>query len=177
MLPELFVQVYYYSLPLRSSLLRVWATSKRARKHTDVLLFERSKEDGNVSLQKFCNAAEGSRPWGVDLPVARSFCNCVDSDDKCRWKRTHTEKPQKFKEHFACFRSTCHHTDLQLAVFAEGFTVREINGTHIVVQDFDWSMGRFPLDDRRAYSMKVFSVSLVNCSLCNLHSTSTADFG
>jgi hypothetical protein len=159
-LPELFCQLYYNCLPLTSSLLRVWATSKRARAHSDLLVINRACKVQEFSVLKLCYAPYASRPWSLDLPLAQSFCNCRGgSSNEPRWNRTHIKESTANREHFACYRSSCLHTDLQIAVFAEGFTMKEVNGTTVVLQKYNQRTRMFPLDTRNAYKIKVTLVS------------------
>ncbi|KAG9103509.1 hypothetical protein FRC06_010291 [Ceratobasidium sp. 370] len=55
-------------------------------------------------------------------------------------------KPPAFGEHFMIMQTSCNHARLYIAVFHEGFETLDIGSTSIVRQEFDQSLGAFPLD-------------------------------
>lgn len=157
-LPELFMQLYYNGLPLKSSLLRIWATSKRARVHTDLFVVDRPEFGAKISVQKYSYAAN-NRPWSIDLPVGRSFCACASKEEESQWRQLPLTSKLRFGEHFACYRSKCDHADLQIAIYVEGFELRSVRGTQVLLQDYDFDLRCFPFDTHDRFCMKVSVVS------------------
>ncbi|KAG9096709.1 hypothetical protein FS749_007904 [Ceratobasidium sp. UAMH 11750] len=166
--PEIFVKLYYNGLPLKTSLLDVWSKSKQVRERTNLVVIENPGNDQTRTILKYTYAPVYSRPWGLYLPVARSFCMCSPRDADVDWKRiTHrTPKAHKqsktppFGEHFAIVQSSCKHARLFFAVFHSGFDTLDIGGTTIVRQQFDLSLGSFPLDMSSRVCMRVIKVSV-----------------
>ncbi|KAG8721235.1 hypothetical protein FRC08_014787 [Ceratobasidium sp. 394] len=152
--PEIFVKFYYNGLPLKTSLLGVWSKSKDVREHTNLLVIENPGNEQTRTISKYTYAPLSTRPWGLHLPVARSYCMCSPHDDDVRWHRISHRIPKAskrskrpaFGEHFVVLQASCKHTRLYIAVFQEGFETLDIGGTTIVRQDFDPSLGAFPLD-------------------------------
>lgn len=152
MMPELFVQLYYNSAPFKKALLQVWAKSKRARVHTDLLVIDGPRDAKLKSIQKCIFAPENSRPWGIYLPTTHSLCGCRDY--KSRWKLRYMNISGKYGECFYCYRATCGHSDIALAVFTQGLKQLEIDGTHIVVKHYNASSRCFPMDGHDYYKIK-----------------------
>lgn len=157
--PELFVQLYYNSAPLKSSLLRVWAKSKRARFHTDLLVMDQVPGKGEISIQKWTYAPEASRPWGIDLPDPASFCSCTGNNWRSRWKRIGNPPKPRFGECFYRYRSGCKHSDVAVAIFVEGLKAIPVDGTQIVIQGYDHGQKTFPLDRSGAFKIAAAVVS------------------
>ena len=159
-LPELFTQLYYNGLPLRSSLLRVWARSKRARVHTDLFVIDRIAPAARPLVQKYMYAPESSRPWGIDLPVSYSFCAC-SKENNSRWKKIFWAPKLKFGEQLVCYRSECGHVDLRIAIFTKDVTkcLRQASGTFVLLQDYSRDLCCFPFDGYDRFQMKISLVS------------------
>lgn len=154
MLPEVFFQIYYNGATLKSSLLRVWASSKRARAHTDLLVIDGIHNETGITVKKYCYSPVASRPWGVDLPPPRTFCNCATIVQDPRWRKLQYNDDARFEEYFACYRSACKHVSLRVAVFAKGLQSIQVRGTQVVLQEFISDMGRFPLDSYDHFTIR-----------------------
>lgn len=124
----------------------MWVKSKRARFHTDLLVIDGLSEPSELSVRKYSFAPVTSRPWGIDLPSVSSFCRCGENDPTHCWKYLYRNRKATYGERFFCFRSSCGHSDVALAVFVEGTQEMEIDGTHVVLQDYNESLTCFPLD-------------------------------
>ncbi|KAG8732398.1 hypothetical protein FRC10_000947, partial [Ceratobasidium sp. 414] len=159
MFPEMFMQLYYNTAPLKSALVKTWSRSTRSREHTDLLVIEYPGDPAKRTIQKFCYAPASSRPWGVDTPLARSFCNCVENDSEVRWVRRRGFRGTKFGEYFGTLHSSCKHTVLYVAVFAKDFRQVQISGTAIVVQPYSEQLKCFPLDSHERFRFEVAKVS------------------
>ncbi|KAG9128203.1 hypothetical protein FRC07_003134, partial [Ceratobasidium sp. 392] len=139
-LPQMFVQMYYIGSSLHSALVRVWATSKRARLHTDLLIFDNRKQNLGVLVEKYTYGSKASRPWGVDLPTPDSLCACAN-DEKAdvKWNRQ------------------------EGVSFAHGEYFRAINvlsaaGVQVVKEAFDYKRNEFPLDMEDCVHMEFHKV-------------------
>lgn len=152
MMPELFVQLYYNSTPFKKALLQVWAKSKRARFHTDLLVIDGPRDGAHQSIQKWIFAPEKSRPWGIDLPAANTLCGCPAI--QAGWKSRYQNNSGKYGEYFHCFTSRCGHSEIAVAVFTEGQKQVDIGGTHVVMHDFDVSKNRFPMNGHDYYKIR-----------------------
>ncbi|KAG8718791.1 hypothetical protein FRC08_004352 [Ceratobasidium sp. 394] len=155
MLPEVFLQLYYNSRTPRSSIVGVWSKSKRCRFHSDLVIIDHAKDPAARSVQKYTFAPRYSRPWGVSLPVARSFCKCGQSNSEITWKRRSKSDKTKFGESFAVMVSSCKHFILYLAVFVGDLETIDMSGTVIVAQRYDDDRGYFPLDSYDRFKIKV----------------------
>ncbi|KAG9080276.1 hypothetical protein FRC06_006841 [Ceratobasidium sp. 370] len=171
--PEMFVKFYYNSLPLKTSLLGVWSKSKEVREHTNLLVIENPGNERTRTISKYTYAPLSSRPWGLDLPVARSFCMCSPRDGDVYWKRISHQTPKAgkqskrpaFGEHFVIMQTSCKHARLYIAVFHEGFETLDIGGTTIVRQEFDLSLGAFPLDMRSRVCKRVIKCHIISLNV------------
>jgi hypothetical protein len=151
MLPEVLVDLYYYGSPLKSTLLRIWAKSKRVRIHTGLLVMERSQQRDRLVITKYEYCSDNSRPCGVDLPMTESLCGCWGKGGS--WK--HIYSKIKFGERFLYLRSTCCQTELHLAIFLGPRRVVQIHGAHVAIEDWDYDQGRFTFDPARMVVMRV----------------------
>lgn len=151
MFPEFFLHLYYNSLPFQKSLRLVWAKSKRARFHTDLLVINRSRGSREISIEKILYAPKASRPWGIHLPTTGSLCGCKSD---VRWKLRWTKPKQEYGELFFLYRSSCAHTEIAVAVFVDGLKSIQVDGTLIVVQHYDTHLGGFPLDRHDRFRIK-----------------------
>ncbi|EUC54397.1 hypothetical protein RSOL_045870, partial [Rhizoctonia solani AG-3 Rhs1AP] len=152
--PELFGQIYYNGAPLKTALVRVWATSQRARAHTDILLIEDLRSQ--PSIKKYRYGSLSSRPYGVDLPAPWSFCHCANTGDSPKWKRKAWSSKLLHNEFLMRYRTSCGHAHLDLAIFVGTAHIRKAAGVQVVVEDFDHLTGMFPLDSPHSIAMKPF---------------------
>lgn len=154
--PELFIHLYYFSAPLRSSLLRTWAKSPEARAHTGFIVIDRSHwSEGLPSVTKFEHAPHTSRPLGFDLPLIPSICGCWNKH--ALWKSRHASTA--FGEQFCFYRSSCCSLELHLAIFTDKRTLLHAHGTTIMQEPWDPSTRNFSFDELRMVHMRV-SVSI-----------------
>lgn len=172
--PEVFLQLYYNSRPLKTSLLGVWSKAKQARVHTDLVVIERPGDANKRTIHKYCYAPENKRPLGLQLPLARAYCVCVPNDSDVKWGRLDRHRSLvgaqslKFDEYFTMMASSCGHTLLYIAVFNQGFDVLSVGGTTVLRQAYDFELGHFPLDMNSRFRMQVASVSLSAGAFTNL---------
>ncbi|KAG9098821.1 hypothetical protein FS749_002882 [Ceratobasidium sp. UAMH 11750] len=161
--PEVFLQLYYNSRPLKTSLLGVWSKGKQVREHTNLIVVEQPGNKEKRTIHKYCYAPENSRPLGLKLPLARAYCLCMPNDSDIKWERLGRHRslmgtrPLRFDEVFAVMRSSCKHTLLYIAVFNHGFDVISIGGTTIVRQAYDSDLGCFPLDMHGRFRLQIAS--------------------
>ncbi|KAF8595553.1 hypothetical protein BDV93DRAFT_564255 [Ceratobasidium sp. AG-I] len=149
--PELFVELYYYSTPLRSALLRCWAKSREARSHTGLILMAKSDQDSRLIVSRFEYGAKSVRPHGVYLPMPASICGCWDKSP--RWKPHYDSISHG--ERFYFLVSTCCRLELHLAVFVGDRRVIEMHGTTIVEEPWRSQKDKFDLDDPDNVSWRV----------------------
>lgn len=158
-LPELFVELYYFGSPFRSSILRVWAKSPVARTHTGLLVMERSdRVQETLHVTRFEHAPPNSRPLGVDLPEVTSLCDCWKRQDKDdahdpRWNRHH--QSMGHGEIFLFFRSTCCNVELHVAIFPGFRRQVQAHGVLIAEEVWDEKLQRFTFDFSDMVKMQV----------------------
>lgn len=151
MLPETMVNLYYYGAPLRSTLLRIWAKSKRVRIHTGLLVMERFEQADCLALTKYDYSSDNSCPWGVDLPMTASLCGCWGKQGS--WKHVHSKI--EFGERFLFLRSTCCRMELHIAIFLGSRRIVQVHGAHVAVEDWDPDRCSFTFDPSRMVVMRV----------------------
>ncbi|CAE6434939.1 unnamed protein product [Rhizoctonia solani] len=150
--PELFVNLYYFGLPLRSSLLRTWAKSEEAREHTGFLVMERAAgRNKPFGVSKF-EHAPNSRPFGIDLPMAPSVCGCWDKSPH-HWSLRHSSNA--FGERFSFYISSCCSLELHVAIYTDRRTVFNAHGTMIMEEKWDPASERFSFDPITMVCMKI----------------------
>ncbi|CUA74691.1 hypothetical protein RSOLAG22IIIB_05658 [Rhizoctonia solani] len=150
--PELFVHLYYFGSPLRSSLLRTWAKSEEARQHTGLLLMDRpTGRNQPFAVSKFEHAPT-SRPFGVDLPMVPSICGCWDKHPH-HWSPRHTS--EAFGERFLFYTSSCCSLELHVAIYTDRRIVFEAHGTTIMEEKWDPGAESFSFDPMTMVCMKV----------------------
>ncbi|KAF8595565.1 hypothetical protein BDV93DRAFT_574727 [Ceratobasidium sp. AG-I] len=157
-LPELFVELYYFASPFKSSMLRVWAKSLVARTHTGLLIMERSNRAmEELYVSRFENAPPSARPIGVDLPEVTSLCGCRgtenDEANNARWKRLHASTA--FGEAFFFFRSTCCGVELHVAIYLDFRRVLQAHGITFVEEAWDRELQRFSFDESDMVVLKI----------------------
>ncbi|KAF8597010.1 hypothetical protein BDV93DRAFT_513685 [Ceratobasidium sp. AG-I] len=149
-LPELFLELYYFSSPLRSAALRVWAKSRETRAHTGLLLMERSDwKTESLYVSRFEHAPPESRPIGVRLPMVDSLCGCWDSEGT--WSRRYQSK--NHGEHFFYYGSTCCSVELHIAIYEGRRQILNAHGTTIVEETWDSEQKKFTFDRARMVTM------------------------
>ncbi|KAG9101960.1 hypothetical protein FS749_001009 [Ceratobasidium sp. UAMH 11750] len=160
--PELFMQLYYNTSPLKTALLNTWSKSNRARTHSDLLVIEHPSDPTKRTVHKYSYAPSASRPWGIDTPLACSFCNCQEDDSQLTWVRSRERRSRAkvFGEYFTTLHSSCKHTVLYLAVFAKDFKLIRISGTKVAVQVYSEELRCFPLDNHERFLFKVAKYDL-----------------
>ncbi|KAG8716465.1 hypothetical protein FRC08_009472 [Ceratobasidium sp. 394] len=155
--PELFTHLYYFGAPLKSSLLRTWAKSREARRHTGFILMDRVDcGTGLLEVSRFEHAPHTSRPYGFDLPMLPSLCGCwhkSSPDSSPHWSPYHVS--QKFREVFSFFVSTCCSFELHIAIYTGCRTVRDAHGTKIVEELWDTAAERFHFDSLTMVAIKM----------------------
>ncbi|CUA75195.1 hypothetical protein RSOLAG22IIIB_05760 [Rhizoctonia solani] len=150
--PELFVHLYYFGLPLRSSLLRTWAKSEEARQHTGLLLMERpTGRNQPFAVSKFEHAPT-SRPFGIDLPMVPAVCGCWDRYPH-HWSLRHTSNA--FGEQFSFYTSSCCGLELHIAIYTDRRIVFNAHGTTIMEEKWDPGAERFSFDPMTMVCMKI----------------------
>ncbi|QRW17493.1 hypothetical protein RhiXN_02415 [Rhizoctonia solani] len=155
MFPELFVQIFYNGITLKSALLWVWATSKRSRTHSNILLMDNLRVDPTV--KKLCYGSLSGRPFGVDLPLPWSLCTCARSNASVSWVPKLRKAIFSHNEYLMRYRTTCKHTHLDLAVFTGEAEIRTPAGVQVVIEKFDFHRLTFPLDSQDSVCMRPHS--------------------
>jgi hypothetical protein len=161
--PELFVHLYYFGSPLRSSLLRTWAKSEEARQHTGFLVMERPNGRNKPLVVSKFEHAPTYRPFGFDLPMVPSLCGCWDKHPH-HWSLRHSSSA--FGEQFSFYISSCCSMELHIAIYTDRRTVFDAHGTTIMEEKWDPVSERFSFDPMTMVCMKI-SVSTV-VQLCCL---------
>ncbi|KAG8682301.1 hypothetical protein FRC09_016865 [Ceratobasidium sp. 395] len=150
-LPELFVNLYYFGAGLENSLLRIWGKSTGVRKHTGILLMERAGRGSEFNVKKYMHSPPASRPYGVELPVSNSICGCR-SDSKWRYK---TEIQNRLEVVFV-YRSSCCEVELQVAIHATHRRRIKMYDTTITEEFWHYATQSFLFTERENVAMRVF---------------------
>lgn len=153
-LPELFVELYYFASPFRSSVLRVWAKSAVTRIHTGLLIMERSDRlTEGLHVSRFEHAPTNTRPIGVDLPDVTSLCACSKlGNNDAKWKCHHSS--DAYGEGFYFFRSSCCRLELHVAIYKDRRCIRRAHDIIFVEEEWDWDLQRFTFDSSDMVCMK-----------------------
>ncbi|QRV78018.1 hypothetical protein RhiJN_06033 [Ceratobasidium sp. AG-Ba] len=150
-LPEIFLNIYYFGSPLRSSCNRVWGRSVDARYHTGLLFIDRATPQEQFLVTKILHAPPQHRPYGLTLPDCSSICGCTSGQPKWTYK---TEKQHR-KEFIYIYISSCRHVDLRVAVYPSRRRIVERFGTQFVEEDWDKEKRQFHFDEPTMVRMLV----------------------
>jgi hypothetical protein len=154
--PELFAQIYYNSIPLESAVVRVWAASKRARVHTDILMIYELRTQPIV--RKYRYGSLSSRPYGIDLPAPWSFCSCARANTAVSWELKH-HYPVRHGERLMRYKTSCKHAHLDVVIFPGEAKIRSSVGVQVIAEEFDFQQQIFPLDSPESVTMRPRLVS------------------
>ncbi|KAG8720298.1 hypothetical protein FRC09_009791 [Ceratobasidium sp. 395] len=150
-LPELFVNLYYFGVGLENSVLRIWGKSTGVRKHTGILLMERPGRGYSFNVKKYMHSPTSSRPYGVELPDVTTICGCR-SDAKWRYK---TEIQNRLEVVFV-FRSTCCGVELQVAIHPTHRRRIKMYDTTMTEEFWHYATESFLFTERENVAMRIF---------------------
>ncbi|KAG8795542.1 hypothetical protein FRC12_012981 [Ceratobasidium sp. 428] len=151
LLPELFVNIYYFGVGLENSVLRIWGKSTGLRRHTGILLMEQPTRGSTFNVKKYMHSPPASRPFGVELPVATTLCGC---QSEARW-RYKTEKQNGLEVVFL-YRSACCGLDLQVAIHPNHRRRVKMYDTTMTEEHWHRATQSFLFTERENVSMRVF---------------------
>ncbi|GAB1523775.1 hypothetical protein RhiTH_006925 [Rhizoctonia solani] len=114
MMPEIFVNLYYFGAGLDRTLFGVWGRSKEARIHTGLVIMDRAEQKLPLNVRQVQYAPIALRPLGVQLPVARAICGCSENlQTDWAFKKQLPNGP----EIIFIYRSRCCGMELQVGIF------------------------------------------------------------
>ncbi|KAG9099552.1 hypothetical protein FRC06_005155 [Ceratobasidium sp. 370] len=151
-LPEIFLNLYYFGADLRPSLYKVWGKSAEVMTHTGLLTIDRKAKDLPFSITKLLHSPLDVRPLGVQLPSASSVCGCFsDDDDDGTWvlKKQAVIGP----ESIFVYQSACCGVGLQLAVFPSRRRMIKRNDIMFTEEDWDPETQSFQFVESRMVRM------------------------
>ncbi|KAG8739121.1 hypothetical protein FRC10_006119 [Ceratobasidium sp. 414] len=112
LLPELFVNLYYFGTGLETALMSVWGKASDVRKHTGLFVMQRSQNGSEFDLKKVTHSPPRSCPFGVQLPVVDTICGCPEG---AQW--VYKTQLQNQIEVVFVFRSSCCGVELQVGIY------------------------------------------------------------
>ncbi|KAG9097263.1 hypothetical protein FRC06_007756, partial [Ceratobasidium sp. 370] len=151
LLPELFVNLYYFGAGLRASLLRVWGKSQEGRKHTGLLVMERPDAGSAFHVSKIMHSPPKSCPFGVPLPLVHALCGCPEGG---KWN--YKAERQNGRETVFVFRASCCQVELQMAVFPGRHHILTAHDTTFTEEDWNSDTKRFDFVESEMTRFKVF---------------------
>jgi hypothetical protein len=161
-LPELFVNMYYFGAGLEASLMRVWGKSKDVRTHTGLVVMERSPESV-FNIKSIMYSPLNSRPFGVQLPLRHTICGCTEGNGKWVYK---TEIQNRIEVVFI-YRSSCCQVELQVGIHPAQRRMVKAHEATFTEEWWDPASESFRFTDSGNVRMKIF-VSLHNYALPSL---------
>ncbi|KAG9122098.1 hypothetical protein FRC07_001665 [Ceratobasidium sp. 392] len=153
MLPELFLNIYYFGSDLRSAIYRVWGKSPEVRHHTGLLIMDRKEPGEMLSVTKPTYSPPKYRPFGVDLPEAGSICGCLE--EQATWEHK-TERPHGRGVLFV-YSSKCRHVQLHVAIYAGRRRAVVRFGCHFTEEDWNPDTRSFDFKESTMVKMKTFA--------------------
>jgi hypothetical protein len=153
-LPELFVNLYYFGAPLRPTLYKVWGKSEEVMTHTGLLTIDRNAQEAPFTITHLIYAPRISRPLGVQLPIATTICgcNCAPADGSWIFQQEY----QNGRESIFSYRSSCCRVVLHVAIFPG--RRRMVNRNDMTFVEEDWNPETRSLDFKEStmVRMKVY---------------------
>jgi hypothetical protein len=154
-LPELFLNLYYFGTDLRPSLYKVWGKSAEVQKHTGLLIIDRKAKELPFSITKLLHSPPVSRPLGVQLPIASSICGCYSGfTDEGTW--IFRKEVPNGRESIFLYQSGCCGVELQVAIFPGRRRTICRSGTIFTEEDWDVASRSFEFRECTMVRMMVF---------------------
>jgi hypothetical protein len=158
-LPELFVNLYYFGAGLEASLMRVWGKSKDVRTHTGLVIVQQTP-GASFNIKAIMYSPSNSRPFGVQLPLVHTICGCTEGTGKWNFK---TEIQNRIKVVFI-YRSSCCNVELQVGIHPAQRRIVKIHDATFTEEGWDLATQSFRFTDSANVRMKIF-VSVQYCIL------------
>ncbi|KAG8713770.1 hypothetical protein FRC11_011061, partial [Ceratobasidium sp. 423] len=137
MLPEIFVNLYYFGAPLESTLFRVWGKSKE-----------------HLEVRKIEYAPRSSRPLGVCLPLLHTICGCLEGAD-AEW--AFKKELQNSPEVIFIYRSRCCGVELQVGIHPNERRQLVYHEVSFIMESWNRAKGKFNFHEARSVRMKILS--------------------
>ncbi|KAG9124106.1 hypothetical protein FRC07_012824 [Ceratobasidium sp. 392] len=154
MLPELFLNIYYFGSDLRSAIYRVWGKSPEVRHHTGLLIMDRKVPGEMLSVTKLTYSPPKYRPFGVGLPEAGSVCGCLEEEAGWEYKK---EVPHG-REVLFVYSSKCFHVQLHVAIYPGRRRMVVMFGCNFTEEDWNLDTRSFEFKESTMVRMKTFAV-------------------
>ncbi|KAG9083459.1 hypothetical protein FRC06_004524 [Ceratobasidium sp. 370] len=152
MLPELFLNIYYFGTDLRPSLYKVWGKSEEVRTHTGLLAIDRKTRETSFSITKLLHSERASRPLGVQLPDSSSICGCWSGQEGWIYRK---EFPNG-RESIFTYQSECCGVEIHVAVFPSRRRTIKKNDTTFTEEDWNPDTLAFDFKESTMVRMKRF---------------------
>ncbi|KAG9085388.1 hypothetical protein FRC06_003634, partial [Ceratobasidium sp. 370] len=151
-LPEVFLNLYYFSADLRPTVHRVWGKSSEVRHHTGLLIVDRKKVEERFSVTKLIFSPPKHRPFGVDLPDPGSICGCPGEKAGWNFKK---EKPHG-REVLFLYVSSCNHVELHVGIYPGRRRVVTRFDCTFIEEDWNPETHSFDFKESTMVRMKTF---------------------
>lgn len=153
-LPEVFINLYYFGAPLRPSLYKVWGNSEEVRRHTGLLTIDRNAQDAVFSVTHMIHSPRVSRPLGVQLPIATTICGCNWDPVDGSW--LFATEHQNGQESIFSYRSSCCGVVLHAAIFPGRRRSVRRNDTLFTEEDWNPETRNMEFKESTMVRMKVY---------------------